>query len=85
MPIFNRLKEKKTMPLTEGEVQQYYLLTQLTNFANILWYDNTNIRVPGSFQTGMLTSEDIAALLIVFKALYPGEKNIDISDLHFTI
>ena len=66
-------------------MQQYYLLSQLTNFANILWYDNTNIRAPGSYQTNTLTSEDIAALLIVYKSLYPGEINIDICDLHFTI
>ena len=44
-----------------------------------------NMRVPGSFQTDILTSEDIAALLIVYNALYPGEVNIDICDLHFTI
>ena len=49
MPIFNRWNEKKTMSLTEDGVQQYYLLSQLTNFANILWYDNTNIRAPGSY------------------------------------
>ena len=51
----------------------------------MLWYDNTNIQVPASYQTDMLTSEDIAALLVVYHALYPGENNIDISDLHFTI
>ena len=85
LSIFNRWKEKKTTSLTESEVQQYYLLSQLTNFANVLWYDNTNTPVPGSFQTDMLTSEDIAALLIVYDVLYPGERNIEICDLHFTV
>ena len=85
LPIFNRWKEKKTTSLTESEVQQYYLMSQLTNFANVLWYDNTNIGVPGSFETDMLTSEDIAALLIVYDVLYPGERNTDTCDLHFTV
>jgi len=85
MPIFNRWKEKKTTSLTVEGVQHYFLLSQLTNFANVLWYDNTNIRVPGSFQIDMLTSEDIAALLVVYRALYPDERNIDICDLPFTI
>ena len=66
LPIFNSRKEKKTTSLTESEVQQYYLMSQLTNFAKVLWYDNTYIRVPGSFQTDMLTSEDITALMIVY-------------------
>ena len=51
----------------------------------MLWYDNTNIRVPASYQTDLLTSVDIAKLLIVYHALYPEERNIDIGDLHFTI
>ena len=84
LPIFNRWRKKKNFSVTESTLQQYYLLSQLTSFANVLWYDNTNIQVPGSYQTDMLTSEDIAALLIVYHALYPGE-NIHISDLHFTI
>ena len=50
-------------------MQQYYLLSQLANFANVLWYDNTNIRVPASYQTDLLTSVDIAKLLIVYHAL----------------
>ena len=33
----------------------------------------------------MLTSEDIAALLIVYDVLYPRERNIEIWDLHFTV
>ena len=51
----------------------------------MLWYDNTNIRVPASYQTDLLTSVDIAKLLIVYHALYPEERNIDIGDHHFTI
>ena len=51
----------------------------------MLWYDNTNIRVAASYQTDLLTSVDIAKLLIVYHALYPEERNIDIGDLHFTI
>ena len=47
--------------------------------------DNTNIIVAASYQTDLLTSVDIAKLLIVYHALYPGERNIDIGDLHFTI
>ena len=66
-------------------MQQYYLISQLTNFANVLWYENTNIRVPGSFQTDMLTSENITALMIFYGVLYPGERNIEICDLHFTV
>ena len=85
MPIFDRWGEKRTTASTESKVQQYYLLSQLANFANVLWYDNTNIRVPASYQTDLLTSVDIAKLLIVYHALYPEERNIDISDLHFTI
>ena len=85
MPIFDRWGEKRTTASTESKVQQYYLLSQLANFANVLWYDNTNIRVPASYQTDLLTSVDIAKLLIVYHALYPEERNIDIGDLHFTI
>ena len=33
----------------------------------------------------MLTSEDITALMIVYGVLYPGERNIEICDLHFTV
>ena len=51
----------------------------------VLWHDNTNLRVPGSYQTDMLTSENISALLIVYKALYPHLKNISVSGLHNTI
>ena len=40
----------------------------------VLWHDNTNLRVPGSYQTDILTSEDISALLIAYKALYPHYK-----------
>jgi len=47
--------------------------------------ERAKIGVPGSFQTDMLTSEDIAALLIVYDVLYPGERNIEICDLHFTV
>ena len=78
-------EKKRTTASTESKVQQYYLLSQLANFANVLWYDNTNIRVPASYQTDLLTSVDIAKLLIVYHALYPEERNIDIGDLHFTI
>ena len=85
MPIFDRWGEKRTTASTESKVQQYYLLSQRANFANVLWYDNTNIRVPASYQTDLLTSVDIAKLLIVYHALYPEERNIDIGDLHFTI
>ena len=51
----------------------------------VLWHNNTNLRVPGSYQTDMLTSENISALLIVYKALYPHIKNISVSGLHNTI
>ena len=82
-PVFDRCKSKGST-LTGSTVQQYYLLSQLTNFANVLWYDNNNVRVPASYKTDMLTSEDIDTILIVYQTLYPGG-NISISDLHFTI
>ena len=65
MPIFDRWGEKKrTTASTESKVQLYYLLSKRANFANVLWYDDTNIRVAASYQTDLLTSVDIAKLLI---------------------
>lgn len=68
-----------------GTAHTYYLLSQQTSFANVLLHDNTNLRVPGSNKTDMLTSEDISALWIVYKVLYPHIKNISVSGLHNTI
>lgn len=47
----------------------------------VLWYDNTNIRVPACYQVD-LTSENIVTLLTVYHTLYPAARNIDIGDLH---
>ena len=85
MPIFDRWRGKQMTASAESKVQQYYLLSQLGDFTRVLWYDNTNIRVPTCYQTDLLTSTDISSLLLVYHALYPAELNIDIGDLHFTI
>ena len=84
-PIFDKCYEKRNSVSNVSTAHTYYLLSQKTSFANVLWHDNTNLRVPGSYQTDMLTSEDISALLIVYKALYPHIKNISVSGLHNTI
>ena len=84
-PIFDKCYEKRNSVSNVSTAHTYYLLSQKTSFANVLWHDNTNLRVPGSYQTDMLTSEDISSLLIVYKALYPHIKNISVSGLHNTI
>lgn len=84
-PVFDKCYEKRNSVSNVSTAHTYYLLSQQTNFANVLWHDNTNLRVPGSYQTDMLTSEDISALLIVYKSLYPHIKNISVSGLHNTI
>lgn len=84
-PVFDKCYEKRNSVSNVSTAHTYYLLSQQTNFANVLWHDNTNLRVPGSYQTDMLTSEDISALLIVYKALSPHIKNISVSGLHNTI
>ena len=84
-PIFDKCYEKRNSVSNVRTAHTYYLLSQKASFANVLWHDNTNLRVPGSYQTDMLTSEDISALLIVYKALYPHIKNISVSGLHNTI
>ena len=84
-PIFDKCYEKRSSVSNVGTAHTYYLLSEQTSFANVLLHDNTNLRVPGSNKTDMLTSEDISALLIVYKVLYPHIKNISVSGLHNTI
>ena len=83
-PVFDHWKSKRNSTLTESTMQQHYLLSQLNNFASVLWYDNANVTAPASFKMDMLTSENIRTILIVYQALYP-ERIIDINDLHFTV
>ena len=85
LPIFDKWRGKQTTASTESKVQHWYLLSLLDNFNFVLWYDNSNIRVPASYQVDLLSSEDIVSLLTVYHALYPTARNIDIGDLHFTI
>ena len=73
-PIFDKCYEKRNSVSNVSTAHTYYLLSQQTSFANVLWHDNTNLRVPGSYQKDILTSEDISALLIAYKALYPHYK-----------
>ena len=84
LPLFSQLKSKRKTTLRESCMQHNYFLSQVTNFANVLWHDNANVTAPASFEMDMLTSEDITTILIVYQTLYPG-RIIDISDLHFSI
>ena len=57
----------------------------VTDFARVLCFHNANITVPSSYRDDVLTSEEVAALLLVYQAMYPEEPNITFGDLHITI
>ena len=85
LPVFGRRDGKRTNALSDNMLQRYFTLSQLLSFAGVLWYDNANIRAPASYQCDLLKSEYIDGLLVVYRALYPAMRSINIGDLHFTI
>ena len=66
-------------------LQHYYKFSQVLTFSGVLWYDNSNIRAPACYQSYLLKPEYIDGLFPMCHALCPEIRNIDISDLHFTM
>lgn len=85
LPVFNKWKESRKPALTSMSLQHYFSVSKITDFARVLWFDNANITVPSSYRDDVLTSEEVAALLLVYQAMYPEEPNITFGDLHITI